>query len=167
MAIAAQLFRDDRGAERHSVGFDATLRDPDRMPLDVVVEDLSSTGFRVLTSADLAPNAEIGLGLAGIGMQRARVIWRAGNSYGCEFLTPLKGDDLRAALSAPSSEPVALRPADDRGAGIAASATPGARQGLSPRARLFAIIASAIAAWAVAVAVGVIVMRVIELVWPA
>ena len=156
MAIAAQLYQDGREAERHRVEFDATLRDPAFMPLDVVIEDLSTSGFRVVTDTILPLAAEIGLGLAGIGTHRARVVWRSDGIYGCEFLAPLKDADLRLALSAPSSEPLVL-PSPDPG-----DALPDAEEehwrdeqsGLSLRGRLYSIIAAAIVAWIVVVGLG-------------
>ena len=165
MALAAQLYRDARNAERHRVDFDATLRDPAFQPIDVVIEDLSATGLRVVTRANLAMGVEVGLGLAGIGTHRARVVRRGDGNYGCEFVTPLTSSDLAIALSAPSTAPVSLpnapwaapAPADPRRA---------VSTGLSPRGRLFAIVACALAAWVVAAALGAFVVRLVDLAWP-
>ena len=146
MALAAQLYRDDRAAERFRVEFDATLRDSSFLPLDVVIEDLSATGFRVVTEACLDEGAEVGLGLAGIGTHRARVVWQRDNTYGCEFLAPLHRADLALALSSPSTAPVPLP--TPWGTPLPTQQT---NTGLSPRARLFAIVACAAAAWAVTI----------------
>ena len=89
MGLVAYLYRDSRWAERHTVERDATLRDSDWSPIDVTVEDLSESGFGVVASTELGIGAEIGLGLSGIGMREARVVRRAGDLYGCEFLVPL------------------------------------------------------------------------------
>jgi len=163
MAIAAQLYQGGREAERHRVEFDATLRDPASLPIDVVIEDLSTGGFRVVTDTILPLAVEIGLGLAGIGTHRARIVWRGDGIYGCEFLTPLKDDDLRLALSAPSSEPLVLP-----------SPTPNAlletgeehwrdeQSGLSLRGRLYSIIAAAIVAWIVVIGLGWVAFRIVS-----
>ena len=164
MAIAAQLYQDGREAERHSVEFDATLRDPAFLPLDVVVEDLSTGGFRVVTDTDLPLAAEIGLGVAGIGTHGARVVWRGEGIYGCEFLIPLKDDELRMALSAPSFEPLVMPSPAPRNAAPEAGDEQQQREqrsGLSLRSRLYSIIAAAIAAWVVAIALGWIAFRIV------
>jgi hypothetical protein len=154
MAVAAQLYRQGRSAERHPLAVDATLRDSTSAPLDVVVENLSRGGFRVMTGADLAIGDEVGLGLAGIGRHAARIIWRGTGSYGGEFLTPLDADDLNTALSMPSSEPVALpapRP-------VAAP-----RIGLGPRERFFVIVGAAVATWLMLIGLGWTIARIIGL----
>ncbi len=163
MAIAAQLYQDGREAERYRVGFDATLRDSAFVPLDVVVEDLSIGGFRVVTTTDLSPGAEVGLGLAGIGTHRARVVWRGEGIYGCEFVTSLKEEDLRTALSAPPSDPIALPiPAQSKAASpIAVTDQESEHSGLNLRGRFFAIIAAAITAWVLVAGLGWIAFRVI------
>ncbi|MBO9713159.1 PilZ domain-containing protein [Sphingomonas sp.] len=109
MSIAARLYReDDRSAERHRLERDATLRDSDWAPLDAVVEDLSAGGFRVVVSAELRVGSEIGLGLAGIGVRKARVVRQAETGYGCEFLEPLSDSDFAKALVAAPAAPIRL-----------------------------------------------------------
>jgi hypothetical protein len=163
MALAAQLYQKGREAERHRVEFDATLRDPAFVPLDVVVEDLSTGGFRIVTSTTLPLAAEIGLGLAGIGTHRARIVWRSEGVYGCEFLTPLKDDELRTALSAPSSEPLVLPTSTPRDF---ASETENEQlrdeqSGLSLRGRLYSIIAAAIVAWLATIGLAWVAFRIV------
>lgn len=160
MAIAAQLYQDARGTERFRVELDATLRDPSHAPVDVVIEDLSATGFRVVTNTTLELGDEIGLGLAGIGARRARVVWCGPNSYGCEFLSILSRDDMKAALSAPSSSPINLAPLSPWDPAMVPAQNESAeRGGLSTRARVVVIAACAVAAWVVAVAVGTVVVQ--------
>lgn len=156
MAIAAQLYQDDRSTERFRVELDATLRDPSHAPVDVVIEDLSATGFRVVTDATLELGDEIGLGLAGIGARRARVVWCGHDSYGCEFLSILSRDDMKAALAAPSSAPVKLALASPWAAAPVEAFETG---GLSVRARAVVITACAVVAWVVVVGVGTAVVR--------
>ena len=164
MALAAQLYQNGREAERHRVEFDATLRDPAFLPLDVVIEDLSTGGFRVVTDANLPLAAEIGLGLAGIGTHRARIVWRSDGIYGCEFLTPLKDDDLRTALSAPSSEPLVL-PSPAPGYTLPQADQEQWRDeqsGLSLRGRLYSIIGAAIVAWLAVIGLGWVAFRIVS-----
>jgi len=44
MALIGQLCDSGRSAERHDLAADATLRGADRVPVDVLVVDLSQTG---------------------------------------------------------------------------------------------------------------------------
>lgn len=108
MAVTAALYEDVRLAERHSVSLDGTMRDTDRTPHDVVIEDLSLTGFRVPTGANLNLTDLISLGLPGVGKRPARVIWKAGERCGCTFLDPLTDAELRAALAGPVLQPVSI-----------------------------------------------------------
>ena len=96
MALAAKLYVDSRAAERSSVALDATLRNKGN-PYDVLVEDLSASGFRMQAPVDLPENAAISLGLSGIGRHNARVIWRDGDSYGCEFVRTLTLGEVEQA----------------------------------------------------------------------
>jgi hypothetical protein len=149
MGLVAHLYRDSRWAERHPVELDATLRDPDWSPVDVMVEDLSESGFRVTTANDMPVGAEIGLGLAGIGMRQARVVRRAESLYGCEFLAPLSHAELRAALAGPPTQPIAL-PLDPRPVGEEEAH----HERLPMPMRVLAIAACAVAAWAILIALG-------------
>jgi hypothetical protein len=162
MAIAAQLYQGGREAERHRVEFDATLRDPTFLPLDVVIEDLSTGGFRVVTDTILPLAAEIGLGLAGIGTHRARIVWRGDGIYGCEFLAPLKDDDLRLALSAPSSEPLILPSTPNALLETGEEHWRDEQSGLSLRGRLYSIIAAAIVAWIVVIGLAWVAFRIVS-----
>lgn len=108
MAVNARLYQDLRGSARHQVALDATLRDPQRRPFDVVVEELSATGVRVPAVLELAPGALITLGIAGIGMCDARVLRREAHGYGCEFLYPLSDAELAEAVAASPADPVVL-----------------------------------------------------------
>ena len=108
MTVVAKLYRDDRSAERYSVEMDATLRDQD-VPYDVLVEDLSATGFRMLTSVELAIGTAITLGVPTVGRRLARVVRQAREQqYGCEFVVPLTIAQVESALAAPAFEPIAF-----------------------------------------------------------
>jgi hypothetical protein len=103
MAVTARLYRNLRGALRHRVMIDATLRDEAQRPQDVALKDLSATGVRLPATADLEINALITLGIAGIGMCNCRVIRQDHDGYGCEFLFPLSGTELLDALTTKSA----------------------------------------------------------------
>lgn len=160
MALTAQLYLDARGSKRFRVAFDATLRNPSHVPLDVVVDDLSASGFRVLTTADLTVGVEIGLGLAGIGMHRALVIRRQKGVYGCEFVTPLTSNELSIALSARSSAPIALPRVGPWGLVPIETALDDRPVRKLPRpARLLVIVALAVACWLLVMGIGALIFR--------
>ena len=50
MPFVAKLYDDDRSAERYPVLLDGTLRNPQAEPQDVVIDDLSASGFRTATA---------------------------------------------------------------------------------------------------------------------
>jgi hypothetical protein len=92
MALTAQLFRadDERTADRLPVNLDGTLRQPDdQRPVDVVIDDLSATGFRMTCGERLPVNAVITVGIAGLGRHTARIVRAIDGQYGCRFLTPV------------------------------------------------------------------------------
>lgn len=106
MALVATLYSDDaRGSERRQVELDGTLRGPAHTPHDVLVSELSSTGFRVPATGALSVGSRITLGLSGVGARAARIVRLAGDEqFGCEFISPLSPGELAAALDAPPAE---------------------------------------------------------------
>lgn len=104
MALIARVYRSDpeerRGAPRYPVLVDATLRaSDDGLPLDVLIYDLSMTGFRMETSEALDAEAMIWIGIAGTRVNAAVVARRGPNGYGCEFVTPITFYQLSEALN--------------------------------------------------------------------
>lgn len=95
-----------RRAERRKANAASTLRAGDSSPHDVMVLDLSATGLRIATSADLAIGQEISIGLSGAGTTRAFVAWRRESEYGCAFASPLSPEDETRAFS--NSRPIEL-----------------------------------------------------------
>lgn len=108
MAITAKLISDDRTAERFTVELDATVRNAAARPYDVVVEDLSATGFRMAGGPVMGIGDPVLIGFAGIGVQAARLTRVHDDSYGCEFLQPLRPTDLSTALRAVPTTPIAF-----------------------------------------------------------
>jgi hypothetical protein len=88
-----------RIAERRAVSAASTMRAEGGRPVDVVVIDLSNTGVRIATSADLAIGQEISIGLAGAGVTHAFVAWRDGERYGCVFERPMAPEATAMAFS--------------------------------------------------------------------
>lgn len=106
MAVPAIIHRAERGHERQSVDLSGTLRDHNAVALDIVLEDLSQTGFRTEPGPPLAVEDRISLGLPGMGMRSATVVRRSGGGYGCEFDMPLSFAELESVLAAPAFQPI-------------------------------------------------------------
>jgi hypothetical protein len=87
-----------RGLDRRKVARDSTLRTHPQLPIDVLVCDLSQTGFSFLYNGPIALDAPVNIGLPGIGSAAARVVRRQGDTYGCEFDVPLRVHDVAAAF---------------------------------------------------------------------
>jgi hypothetical protein len=75
------------------------MRTDGGQPVDVVVLDLSRSGIRIMTDADLSVGQEISIGLAGAGVTRAYVTWARDGEYGCAFERPIAPEDEAAAFS--------------------------------------------------------------------
>ena len=88
-----------RGAERRATDAPSTMRTDGGEPRDVVVLDISRSGVRILTDAELGIGQEISIGLAGAGVTRAYVTWVRGNEYGCAFERPIGPEDEARAFS--------------------------------------------------------------------
>lgn len=108
MSILAKLIDDARSAERYPVELDATVRNAAARPYDVVIDDLSTTGFRMVGGPHMEIGSPVSIGFAGIGIQPARVTRLHNDSYGCEFVTPLSVADLTAARTAAPTAPIAF-----------------------------------------------------------
>ena len=155
MSFVAKLYNDDRLAERYPVTLDGTLRNPQAEPQDVVIDDLSVTGFRTASAYGLAVGDVITLGVFGVGLRNARVRRESGGNYGCQFLQPLSVAELNVALAGLTSpDPVVLHRHILAGAtGSTATGTPlslAAEWSLSPRMRLATIAAVGIIPWIIA-----------------
>lgn len=149
-AFSVDLAEDDRrvGGERLPVNANSTVRGTDRMPRDVLVEDLSATGFRFRSPERFAIGSGLHLGLAGAGRAQARIVRVEADAYGCEFTVPLTTAQLAGAFSGGSvltrdfagTQTMTLLPYEDR-------RYPGA-------ARLLVLAAGAALSWGAALAIG-------------
>lgn len=102
MALTAQLVRDDRRADREAIDVAGTLRPAPGRPIDVIVEDLSATGFRMRTQARLDLQEQVTIGIPGIGQRRAHVVRRTADGFGCEFVEALDPRLVSTAATAQS-----------------------------------------------------------------
>ncbi|MBI0477206.1 PilZ domain-containing protein [Sphingomonas sp. MA1305] len=146
MSFVAKLYEDDRSAERYPVLLDGTLRNPQAEPQDVVIDDLSATGFRTATARGLAVGDTITLGIFGVGLRTARVQRASDGHYGCQFVAPLTAEELASALAGLAPPDPIRFPAPELGASVAVD-QPVREWSLSPRMRVLCITAVGVAPW--------------------
>ena len=150
MSFVAKLYDDDRLAERYPVMLDGTLRNSEAEPHDVIIDDLSASGFRTGIPMGLVVGDVITLGIFGVGLRPARVLRDSDGYYGCQFFKPLSDEELAAALCGLTPpEPVLLhqRAAADR---IVGPEGREAEWSLSPRLRILSIAMAGLAPWGAA-----------------
>ncbi len=92
--LQATLYQIDRGAERLNVERPSTLRGRDGKPVDATIEDLSITGCRLTLPDSETIGEYVMIGLAGVGIRSAQVIWSEANNIGCAFDKPLTAAEL-------------------------------------------------------------------------
>lgn len=145
MALAAKIHRAARGHERQFVDMAGTLRDSASAAIDVVIEDLSRSGFRIQPGHDLTIGESISLGLPGMGVRSAEVVRHSDYGYGCEFLNPLGAEELTAVLAGTSVDPIPF-PLSRLGAFSPDTPDPAERP-YSRKVRLLAALGFAAMAW--------------------
>lgn len=102
MAAGRDRVHDTRAAERRVTEAPSTMRARNLAATDVTVLDLSQTGVRIASDAELQTGDEISIGLSGIGTRRAYVAWRRDGQYGCAFAKPLGPGEARDAFTSAS-----------------------------------------------------------------
>ncbi len=86
--------------ERATLGRTGTLRIADAAPFEVMISDLTRDGCRIETEANLAPNSDVQVGIAHIGLTAGRIVWRGSAGYGCRFDQPLPAGVVTSAFGA-------------------------------------------------------------------
>lgn len=154
MAAVARLYQGMRDAERHAVMIDGTLRNARAEPQDVVIDDLSATGFRTKFASGLAVGDVVTLGLYGAGLRSARVMRESEGRFACQFFVALTGNELAFALAGLATpEPIPFSASDPLPTNTVCetlhetgrSAT--SRPSLSPRSRILILTCVAIGPW--------------------
>ena len=97
-------------ARRRGLDRWATLRDSEMQPHDILVEDLSTTGCRILLSLDLPLDMLVRVGISGAGMRQARIVRGSQPIYGCAFVEPMSDADMRRATRADTVVAAAFSP---------------------------------------------------------
>lgn len=88
-----------RTAERRTTDARSTMRADGGAPVDVIVLDISRSGVRIATGAELEIGQEITIGLAGAGVTHAFVAWAGKGEYGCAFERPIPAEEEALAFS--------------------------------------------------------------------
>ncbi|WP_303542425.1 PilZ domain-containing protein [Sphingomonas natans] len=127
MPFLAKLDLDAGSDARRSRRFlanrlDGMLVGKDRR-FDIIIHNISETGFLAEFSSELRPGDTVRLQLARIGFVDARVVRKRGLGHGCQFLTPVPADivqetiaaSLSFAETASRSEPLTPEEAEKQG----------------------------------------------------
>lgn len=88
---------DRRRAGRRTIRLDAPASTASA-EANVIVQNISRTGLLIETATPFAIGEVFTVALPEIGATAARVKWQKGQSYGCEFLAPVTGSAISAAL---------------------------------------------------------------------
>ena len=97
--LAVQNFAPDRRrAPRYDLAKDATLAGTGFQGADVIVTDISLSGFRARIGRHIPPGSIIRLKMAGIGMVVARIVWSKDGDVGGAFINPVSEQRLRQSI---------------------------------------------------------------------
>jgi hypothetical protein len=98
MTATARMVVERRAVERFVTDIGSTLGEAHRKEFDVVIENLSVTGFSMAAVSRLPSGESIVLDIPGLGIRSAVVVRNAGGSVGCEFACPLTDEELLSVL---------------------------------------------------------------------
>lgn len=134
--------RDDRRlGERTPLDRPGTLRVASAAPVDVILRDLTRDGCCIETDVELSPDMLVAIGVPGVGISEARVVWRGARGYGCAFARSLPPGSITAAFS-----PTNVRAFPN---GNDAEPTPASSPKPSARSRLLLITALMAGSWGI------------------
>lgn len=124
MTYAAQLavpsYEEVRTARRRMVDFTGVVREANAVLSEVVVTDLSTDGCRFRSDQQLETATTVWLKIVGNTARQARIVWKRGSEYGCEFLSPMQAGTLEEMCSARSQGLRRVMKARSQGFGRAA-----------------------------------------------
>lgn len=90
MIRQSHIDHDMRTAPRRPVRFRGFVRETGATIFAVDVADLSTDGCRFRSADGFETATIVWLKIDGAGARQARIIWRDGDSYGCEFVAPIR-----------------------------------------------------------------------------
>lgn len=154
--IHTLMWNTKRSSMRRKVERWSTLRASDRMPHDVVIDDLSVTGFRMSGAENLAANDPIRVGLAGIGAREAVVVWTQGEVAGCRFIDAITPAQMDLTIGANTVVDGPFNPP------MAQDIVSLTRDDAPPGHKAAFIILSAITAWAGFIVIGYVIFALVR-----
>ncbi len=92
------LAPDRRRSQRYELAQDATLAGTGFQGADVVVTDISDSGFSARTGRHIPPGSIVRLKMAGLGMVIARIVWSKDGNVGGAFVNPVSTQRLRQII---------------------------------------------------------------------
>lgn len=95
--LQGEILRESRGDRRRTLRLSARVSSSDDWA-QAMIGDMSETGLMFETSVDLAIGEIVSVDLPFIGRSDAKIVWKDGNSIGCEFLNPVSQNTISAAL---------------------------------------------------------------------
>jgi len=150
--IHALMWNGGRQHERTTLQRRTTLRDEEGWARDVILEDLSLSGFKMESDERLIPGQLILIGLEGVGARSAKVMWSRDDQAGCRFTRPITQSEMDTTLTA--SVVIETNFAFSRApVGQKAPDAP-EQEGLSARRRLAIILVAGTVFWGIAIAIG-------------
>jgi hypothetical protein len=113
VAFSAQIFVEEtfdaRRFERQLTDEYGKLWTPAGAVIEATVENLSKTGCRLRMSALLPMGTIVQIAFAGTEARQARIVYRDGTAYGCEFLSaPIDAPTLELVPVANPTLPVSI-----------------------------------------------------------
>jgi len=104
---------ENRLADRRTINLELPATRTSHDGANVIIRDLSTTGFRIETSIEFQIGETFGIELPEAGLTEACIIWRDGRNFGCQLLAPISRPAISAALlRAPFEAPDASPSAD-------------------------------------------------------
>ena len=94
--LNASMYVHERQQPRDVVDSPGTLRDQNDLPVDIVIEDISLTGFKCRCDEQVRLDTFVRVGLPGVGMRFARSVWQQKPLFGFEFTAPINMAQLSA-----------------------------------------------------------------------
>jgi hypothetical protein len=94
MKLVVTMRRERRSGTRYDTALSAKLGDGVASTSSVLVEDVSSTGFLMMSGLPMATGDDIDIDLPVVGRRSATVVRRTGLRAGCAFSQPLSPDEL-------------------------------------------------------------------------
>ena len=144
--------RSRRSSARRKLNLEVKGAVSDGSAAEVMIHEISVTGLLVETLAELTCGEELDVCLPQSGRTRAKVIWRSGQYFGCQFNHPISSAALSAAML--RSRPIEAQRPDDTPRTNVVYPEPGrtdssSRTQLSFGVKMRVILGLSIACWAV------------------